>query len=411
MRWADVQHQERAISLLRRALRGGRAHHAYLFEGPEGVGKEMTARVLAARLLCQAEKAEPDADPCGRCEACRLFAAGNHPDFHFIHRGLHKFHPEPRVRKTKGLALGVDIVRHFLIEPAGNKPNLGRQRVFLVREAERMNDQAQNALLKTLEEPPGDARLILVTTSAFRLLPTIRSRCQRIAFNLLPPAFVRERLAALAPVDAAAARTLTELAGGRLGAALRWQRLGVLNTLDETAVKLKQLSADGDIEGFGKAVLELADALGARAVEEERAEETAGEDSDPRKGGKKGRAERGAAPVAPDADADEDAPADGGREREASADALRDGLKLVFALIGALYRDALAAGVGADARFRGVPKHNALTEGLARRLSPDQLEAAIRALARAEAMLEQNVAPQLACERLAAALSGEIPVG
>ena len=72
MRLSEVRHQERAVSIIRRALRNGRTHHAYLFEGPEGVGKELAARALAARLLCQADHLEPEADACGQCPACLL---------------------------------------------------------------------------------------------------------------------------------------------------------------------------------------------------------------------------------------------------------------------------------------------------------------------------------------------------
>ena len=101
MRFSDVQHQDRALSIVRRALASGRMHHAYLFDGPEGVGKELAARALAARLLCEAPDLAENADACGECRACRLFAAGNHPDYHLIHRGLHKRHPDRTIRTTR----------------------------------------------------------------------------------------------------------------------------------------------------------------------------------------------------------------------------------------------------------------------------------------------------------------------
>jgi DNA polymerase-3 subunit delta' len=217
VRFSDVHHQERALSIVRRALAGGRTHHAHLFEGPPGVGKELAGRALAAGLLCEDPQRRPEADACGECRACKLFAAGNHPDFHLIHRGLHKLHPDRSIRAGKGLFLAVDVIRHFLIEPSSSSPALGQRRVFLIRDAERMNEGAQNALLKTLEEPPGSGCLILVTSSAERLLPTIRSRCQRVSFDLLPPDYVQARLRELAGVEPGAARTLAAVSQGRLG--------------------------------------------------------------------------------------------------------------------------------------------------------------------------------------------------
>ncbi len=384
MPFSDVRHQERGLSILRRALSSGRTHHAYLFEGPEGVGKEMTARALAARLLCQDESLKPDADACGACRPCHLLATGNHPDFHLIHRGLHKLHPDRAVRASKGLYLAVDVIRTFLIEPAGNKPALGGRRVFLIREAERMNEGAQNALLKTLEEPPGETGLILVTASAERLLPTIRSRCQRIPFGLLPPAFVQEQLAAQLGLDTPAAETLARLADGRLGAALRWHRIGLLESLEEVGALLDRRTHD-DPESFGKALVEIAGTLATRGMQS----------------------------AAPDGDelADLDDQNNSSRPGSKSipTDELRTALKLTFMLVAAFHRDALVAGIG-EQTTRHLPQHRQRTAAIARQCSLDMLDGCVRAVAHAERMLDQNVAPQLVCERLATALSGDAPV-
>ena len=385
MRFSEVRHQDRALSILRRALGSGRTHHAYLFAGPEGVGKELAARALASRLLCEDETLAPEADACGRCGACRLVASDNHPDLHVIHRGLRKFHPDPAVRARKGLFLTVDLVRHFVIEPAGMKPTQGRRRVFLIREAERMNEEAQNALLKTLEEPPGTACLILVTASAGRLLPTIRSRCQSVPFGLLPPEFVAQELRARAGVSAADAAALAGLSGGRLGVALHWQRLGVLAALDVIGESLDGLPA-GDVEAFGKRLVELATELAKRA-----------------------RPGTGAQEEQPDVDEDEEErPAKAGG-RVVPTDELRDALKLALALVAALYREALLVKVGASA-IRHLPQQQRRAEALADGASLDRLDASLRAVSEAERMLDTNVAPQLACERLAVGLLGELPV-
>jgi len=371
VRFSDIHHQPRAISLLRRALASRRTHHAHLFDGPEGVGKERTALALAARLLCEDESLPRDADACGACRSCQLFDAGNHPDYHLIHRGLHKFHPDRSVRATKGLFLAVDVIRHFVIEPANQTPSLGRRRVFIIRDAERMNAGAQNALLKTLEEPPGAACLVLVTSSSQRLLPTIRSRCQHIAFDLLPPVYIEQRLAGECGLDSGDARALAALSQGRLGVALAWHHAGLLEAISPI-VALIARRAFADPEAFGKAAIEHATSLAAAAAAEN------AEDAPDRAGGES----KPSASKAPD------------------TDQLRVGVRLVFMLVGAACRDAMLIGAGCDAML-ALP---ALRDTLAPLAGTAGLPDAIEAIAHAEAMLDRNVAPQLTCECLAVAL-------
>lgn len=371
MRLSDVQHQPRALSLLRRSLAAGRVPHALLFEGPEGVGKECAAQALAARLLCEAPS---DGDACGACRSCRLMASGNHPDYHLIHRGLHKQHPDKSIRAGKGLFLAVDVVRHFLIEPASSAPSLGRRRVFVVRDAERMNEGAQNALLKTLEEPPGAACLILVTSSAQRLLPTIRSRCQPIGFDPLPDAFVRQQLTQRTGLDDREASALAGLAQGRLGAALRWHAIGLLGALESLA----RLLAEGGYnhpEAFAKALIEQATAL----------------------------AQAGGEP-----DEGEPEPARARAARTIETDQLRDALKLVLMLVAAVLRDALRVNAGGQVAL-ALPAASAAARRLAQGAATD-IALRIDAIATAEQMLDRNVAPPLACERLAIALMGETAI-
>jgi DNA polymerase-3 subunit delta' len=356
--------------------------HAYLFEGPEGVGKELTARALATRLLCEDDRLVPDADACGQCAACRLMAAGNHPDFHLVHRGLHKVHPDRAIRQSKGLFLVVDLVRQFVIEPAALKPTLGRRRVFLIRDAERMNEEAQNALLKTLEEPPGSACLILVTASAGRLLPTIRSRCQFVPFGLLPAEFVADELSGRLGLPSSDAQSLARLADGRLGVAIRWHGLGLLDALPVVA-ECRAGLADRDPEAFANRLVELASKLALRSTE-------VGEEG----------------PDEPDTRDQEDTLSSAGKA--VPTDELRDALKLVLLLMGAIHRDALVARTGA-APLRQVPQEQPRVNRLAAEVLPERLEACLQAVREAEYMLDRNVAPQLACERLAVALLGEAP--
>lgn len=397
MFFRDIRHQDRAIGLIRAALESGRMPHALLFHGPDGVGKELTASALAARLLCKTANAEqggmglfgavtPGLEPCGECESCRLFTSGNHPDFQRVTRGLRKFHSDPTVRKSKGLFLVVDVVRQFLIEPASRLPTISPRRVFIIREAERMNEEAQNALLKTLEEPPGNACLILISSSASRLLPTIRSRCAQIEFARLPRGFVVEQLRALARLNPADADWLADLCDGRLGVALQRHAAGLLE--QRPALAEAWSLADRPV-AFGQSLLAAANELGGRLADLAEAEDNAAAgvsplaSAAPPRGSSTGDADT-ADDDASDDDSDEAGSTGksrgGGSSKAPATDIQRDALRVVFAVLSNEQR----------ARLRENPSD-----------AFDDAEAAIAAVSRAEWMLERNVAPQLVCEALA----------
>ncbi|HVP12641.1 MAG TPA: DNA polymerase III subunit [Phycisphaerae bacterium] len=267
---SEVLYQDEAQERLQRAFRVGRMAHAYLFAGPSGVGKEMLAARLAAVLLC-AEPVEVPAptgaigssptwrDACGRCVDCRLLAAGNHPDLHRIHRILGKMHPDKEVRNRKATVLGVDVIRHFLIEKMGLRPSRDRAKVFIICEAERMNEEAQNAMLKTLEEPPEHSYIILLATSADVLLPTTRSRCQLVTFRSLPVEFVAERLEQERGLKPGDARFLAELARGSVGLALQGADAKLHQLVP--GVLEAMMRAAKDPLGCGKSLLEMANEL------------------------------------------------------------------------------------------------------------------------------------------------------
>lgn len=218
---SEVLHQPHAHEVIRRALARGRLPHACILHGPDGVGKEQFATGLAAWLLCTGRApAAPKA--CGDCEDCRAVRARIHPDLHLVHRYLYREHPDPDVKKRKGLDIGVDVIRHFVIDPVGLTPTRGRAKVFIIREADRITDQAQNALLKTLEEPPGPTYLFLLAASTEKLLATTLSRCQVVRFDPLPVEFVEEKLAELQPdLPSAQRQWYARASDGSLGAALR----------------------------------------------------------------------------------------------------------------------------------------------------------------------------------------------
>ncbi|MFO0834069.1 MAG: DNA polymerase III subunit delta' [Phycisphaerales bacterium] len=186
----DVVGQDRAIGVLQKSLASGRMHHAWIFHGPAGVGKFTTAVAFAATLLDPTSRAGLDAfiEPDAKSHVARLLKSGTHPDLHVIVKELARYHPNPRIRAQKLVQIPKEVIDHFLISPsllaAAVPPGGLASKVFVVDEADRLerNAAAQNTILKTLEEPPPGTVIILVTSNEDRLLPTIRSRSQRVAF-------------------------------------------------------------------------------------------------------------------------------------------------------------------------------------------------------------------------------------
>lgn len=195
-----------AVDLLRRSLANRRARHAYLITGPESIGKETLARAFAMALNCT--DSDEAARPCGGCRPCRLIAAASHPDLLIAEpeddAGPLKIETVRAV--TRGLAL---------------KPFEARYRIALFRAFERAQGPAQDALLKTLEEPPPSAVLLVLARGTETLLPTIISRTQVIALRPVPAAIIRALLITQRGVDPQQAEALAHLSGGRVGWALR----------------------------------------------------------------------------------------------------------------------------------------------------------------------------------------------
>jgi DNA polymerase-3 subunit delta' len=202
---AAIVGQDRAVARLRTALAGGRAHHAYLFDGPDGVGKRTTAVAFAQAANCERDPGVG----CGACGSCAKIEAGTHPDLILFP----VFNEEGKVKDQ------TERVRD-LIAAIGFPPHEGRMRVVVIDPAHELNASASNVLLKTLEEPPPRTHFILVTNSPSRLLATIRSRCQRVSFVPLSDEAIAARLVETAEVEAQAAAAAAQLAGGSLGRAL-----------------------------------------------------------------------------------------------------------------------------------------------------------------------------------------------
>ncbi len=200
MAWHSVRGHDRVVESLRSAVREGRLPHALLFVGPEGIGKHTFARKLAQALLCET-RSEQSLDPCETCPACVQVAAGTHPDF------IEAAKPEDKHE------LPILVIRE-LCNTFGLKPARGLRKVAILDDADDLNDEAANAFLKTLEEPPPGAVLILIGTSPELQKETIVSRCSVVRFDPLPEseitALLLEQGVAANPVDAARLAALGE---------------------------------------------------------------------------------------------------------------------------------------------------------------------------------------------------------
>ncbi len=263
MTFSDILGQASAVDALIRAYRGDRLPHGLLFAGPVGVGKGTTAAALAALFLCEHPA---DARPCGQCASCQALAAGSHPDYHIVTRQLIRYHD--RTGKSKGIDLSIEVIRRELVAPAGLKAALGHGKVFVIEEAESMTTAAQNAMLKTLEEPAGRTLIVLLTDQPDSLLPTIRSRCQSIRFAALDEDLVARELAKRG-IGHKSAQDAAALAAGSLGLALQWLNEGVVERARDLAGHLDALLAGRAPEGLEGWFKQAADAYAEKQLEKD----------------------------------------------------------------------------------------------------------------------------------------------
>jgi DNA polymerase-3 subunit delta' len=366
----EIVGQASAVSRLQRMLAGGRMPHALLFFGPRGVGRRTTAEALARTLLC----AKPDKTPeglraCGACESCRLAAGGSHPDLHPVYKELARYHDDPAVRNRVMQDLGIAVIRSFLIAPAMQGATLGRGKVFLVREADRMSIPAQNALLKTLEEPPAGVTIILLARQAEQMLPTTRSRCASVRFGPLPAEFVRERLQAAA-VAAEEAEFWSRFTEGSIGRALELHGLGLYEVQRDLTGRLAALATGGE-DGLGEHLADLQEKLSGEFVR--RARE-----------------------------------ADGGELSRTLAG--RQAAAALLELVASVYRDAMAVACGAETPPIHADDPRAI-ETVAERFPADQLAEILEQLTRFEGLLWRNVNAKLLWDNLAITCESAAPLG
>ena len=203
MAFSDIRDQAVAVRLLQSMLRKNRIPNGLLFYGPAGVGKYLAARELTKAINC----AQAEADACDECLVCRKVMHANHPDVHTV------------VPVKKSRIIDVDAIEN-IIEIASLRPFEARWRVIIIRDAERMRGPAQNHLLKTLEEPLGNTLFILISEFPQFLLPTIRSRCQRVRFGALRPETVAEILQRDRDITQETALAIAAVSQGQVSRAL-----------------------------------------------------------------------------------------------------------------------------------------------------------------------------------------------
>lgn len=374
------------------AMLASHVPHAVLFLGPTSVGKRSLALDLAAGLLCSG--ATGGERPCRACRSCRMVAHGNHPDIHV----LEPEGPGGQIRiggpDMKPPGRGVrDLVMDLALLPAE-----GVARVAIIGDAQRMNDEAQSALLKTLEEPPSRTTLILCTDDEERMLPTVRSRCAKVRLGTVSARDIETLLGARDLADAPTAGRLARLVGGRPGLAVAYARApeaeAIRSELSRTLIDLldaghaTRLQAAKGLQSQSLALVRLLRPSAAPATPQ------------PQPRGR-GPARAKVAPVVPEPDeaGDPDAPVGEGSTRKVPAAERRRALALLLDAWHEVARDLALAQAGAPKTVRDVALMEEL-DAAARDLEPGAAAGALARLVRASELLDSNVSPELVLDVL-----------
>lgn len=372
-----------------RAMLGGHAPHAVLLTGPPSVGKESLAADLTAGLLCVG--ATGGERPCRECRGCRMADHGNHPD-------LHRLEPEGPGGMVgiggPGRARGVrDLVAELALMPVE-----GGYRVAVIRDAHRMTEDAQSAMLKTLEEPPASTTLILLADDEERLLPTVRSRCARIRLGTVGPRDIERLLEQLGVADAPTAARLARLTGGRPGLAVTYAAAPEAITIRGEIARIlldlleqgpgARLGAAGDLMARGAALASLL----VPSTQQEPGTPVGTRGDGPR-GGPTADEEAGTRVEERAADAGHGGPGTSVR-RKASASDRRRALAIVLDIWLDLTRDLALASRGAPGSIRDLALLDELV-AMAPRLPPGSVDAALARLLRARELADANVSPEL----------------
>lgn len=238
--YQDIIGHEQIIDHLKNAITSDKVNHAYIFNGPDKSGKMMLAEAFAQALQCERQETEA----CTECKSCRQAQDHNHPDIIYL------AHEKPNT-------ISVNDIRDQLNNDIVIKPYSSRYKIYIVDEAEKMNVQAQNALLKTIEEPPAYAVILLLTTNADSFLQTILSRC--ILLNLKPVTDdkIRRHLMVRYQIPDYQADICTAFAQGNVGKAIQLASSDDFNELKASVLQLLKRLEDIDLYEMGAAIKQI----------------------------------------------------------------------------------------------------------------------------------------------------------
>ena len=217
----DVVGHKDILKYISSAVENNRVSHAYILNGERGSGKKMLANLFAMTLLCETG----DNEPCGKCHSCKQAESGNHPDI-------------IRVTHEKPNSISVDDIRTQVNNTVDIKPYQGPYKVYIIPQADMMTPQAQNAILKTIEEPPSYAVFLLLTENAETLLPTINSRCVMLKLRNIKDTLIKKYLMENLEIPDYKADMCTAFAQGNMGCAIMLANSDHFNEIREEAVQL-----------------------------------------------------------------------------------------------------------------------------------------------------------------------------
>jgi DNA polymerase-3 subunit delta' len=224
-----VGHKE-IISHLQNAITLGKVSHAYIFNGETGSGKKLLATTFAMTLQCE----KKGIDPCLECSSCKRTLSKNHPDI------INITHEKPN-------SIGIEDVRTQLIDDVTIKPYCSSYKIYIMNEAEKLTLQAQNALLKTIEEPPAYAIILLLTSNMDALLPTITSRCVKLSLRPLKESMVKEYLMEKLHLPDYQAQMDASFSQGNIGKAKQMAESEEFGEITEQALRLLKKSNDMEL--------------------------------------------------------------------------------------------------------------------------------------------------------------------
>ncbi|MDD7641307.1 MAG: DNA polymerase III subunit delta' C-terminal domain-containing protein [bacterium] len=240
--FSDILGNEQIIEHLKNAIRMGKVSHAYILNAPVSSGKMMIAEAFAATLQCEKKGTEP----CMECHSCKQAASHNHPDIIYV-------------RHEKPNTIGVDDIRVQINQDIAVKPYSSPYKIYIVDEAEKMNVQAQNALLKTIEEPPAYGVILLLTTNADAFLPTILSRCIRLDLKPVADDKIKDFLMKTCGVVDYQADICVDFSQGIVGRAVTLASSAHFNEIKDAALQLLKRVKDIDLSEMIGAVKQISE--------------------------------------------------------------------------------------------------------------------------------------------------------